>query len=247
MQMTTDARAWLDATVRRILARHPLGDMERGGITYEIMSHLHAAGEARASAAGRAEVTRGDLEAALAEAGGEERLAEAFVRPLAKPVERVLFWRRAGALAIDAFLLGIALLFVHTGIEYALEYAGVAVDTDAEGPGPLWMPFLPWGNHDASLPLVFQLLFTAASAALILGYFAWFEAREGRTPGKRALELRVMRADGAPMGYRESVVRNLAKLSPQLLVLDTAVMLLAFQKDKQRVSDRIAGTIVVRV
>jgi hypothetical protein len=45
MQMTTDARAWLDATVRRILARHPLGDAERAGITYELMSHLHAAGE----------------------------------------------------------------------------------------------------------------------------------------------------------------------------------------------------------
>lgn len=81
MQMTTEARAWLDATVRRILAHHHLGDAERAGITYELMSHLHAAGEARATALGHAEVTREDLEAALAEAGGEGKLAEAFVRP----------------------------------------------------------------------------------------------------------------------------------------------------------------------
>lgn len=71
MQMTTEARAWLDATVRSILARHPLGDPERAGITYELMSHLHAAGEARAAAAGRSEVAREDLDAAVAEAGGK--------------------------------------------------------------------------------------------------------------------------------------------------------------------------------
>ena len=83
MQMTTEARTWLDSTVRRILARHPLGDAERAGITYELMSHLHAAGEARATAAGRSEVAREDLEAALLEAGGENGLAAAFVEPLA--------------------------------------------------------------------------------------------------------------------------------------------------------------------
>src|SRR5688500_17451826 len=49
MQMTTDARVWLAAAVRRILARSPLGDAERAGITYELMSHLHAAGEAQAA------------------------------------------------------------------------------------------------------------------------------------------------------------------------------------------------------
>ncbi len=120
MQMTTDARAWLDATVRRILARHPLGDAERAGITYELMSHLHAAGEARSTAAGRSEVTREDLEAALAEAGGDDGLATAFTQPLAKPVERVLFGRRLGAFAIDALLLGIVLEFVHSMLVFLL-------------------------------------------------------------------------------------------------------------------------------
>src|SRR5439155_1283568 len=104
MQMTTEARTWLDSTVRRILARHPLGDAERTGITYELMSHLHAAGEARATAAGRSEVAREDLEAALLEAGGESGLAAAFVEPLAKPVERVLFGRRLGAYVIDMII-----------------------------------------------------------------------------------------------------------------------------------------------
>src|SRR5262245_18266006 len=107
MQMTTEARTWLDATVRRILARHPLGDEERSGVTYELMSHLHGAGEAHATAAGRSEVAKEDLQAAYAESGGEEGLAAAFVAPLAKQIQPVLFWRRVGAFAVDGLLAGV--------------------------------------------------------------------------------------------------------------------------------------------
>ncbi|MEA3201208.1 MAG: hypothetical protein QOE90_2636 [Thermoplasmata archaeon] len=246
MQMTIEARAWLDAMVRRILARHALGDAERAGITYELMSHLHAAGEARATAAGRPEVTREDLEAALAEAGGEEKLAVAFVQPLAKPVERVLFWRRAGAFALDVLVLGIALSFLHTFLEKVLMtfYPGwVGVPTpDAEG---LWGLF-PWGFHGTQWPLAVQLVIAVASGVAVLGYFTLTEAHDGRTLGKRALAIRVMRADGQPMTPRDALVRNLAKLQPFVLILDVIIMVLAFPKEKQRVSDRIADTIVVR-
>src|SRR5256885_15433735 len=107
MQMTTEARTWLDSTVRRILARHPLGDAERTGITYELMSHLHAAGEARATAAGRSEVAREDLEAALLEAGGGDGLAAAVVEPPAKAGGGGLFCRGVGA---DVVGMGIVVI-----------------------------------------------------------------------------------------------------------------------------------------
>jgi uncharacterized RDD family membrane protein YckC len=245
MQMTTDARAWLAATVRRILARHPLGDAERAGITYELMSHLHAAGEARATAAGRSEVTRDDLEAALADAGGDEGLAAAFVQPLAKPVERVLFGRRLGAFAIDALLLGIVLIFVHGLLEFLLEplIGGMGA---ASPPVTFWWRLLPWGYHDPTMAVALQAVIAIASAVTVLGYFTWFEAHAGRSPGKRALELRVVRVDGRPMTYREAFIRNLVKVVPLLLLLDTVIMLLAFGDDKQRVSDKIAETVVVR-
>lgn len=244
MQMTTEARAWLDATVRRILARHPLGDPERAGITYELMSHLHAAGEERASSAGRSEVTREDLEHALAASGGEAGLASAFVQPLAKPLERILFGRRVGALAIDVLLLGIAVSFVHGGLTVLLAPIMGGSGTPS-GFGRLdW--FLPWGHHDHMLSLGLQAIIAVASAAIVLLYFTWFEGHEGRTPGKRALELRVVRVDGHPMTYGVALIRNLVKLSPPLLLLDTVIMLVAFPDAKQRVSDKIAETIVVR-
>jgi uncharacterized RDD family membrane protein YckC len=109
----------------------------------------------------------------------------------------------------------------------------------------LWGLF-PWGFHGHDIPIALQALIAIASAVAVMGYFTWFEANEGRSLGKRALELRVLRLDGQPMTYREAFVRNLVKLQPFLLVLDTLIMLLAFPKEKQRVSDRIAGTIVVR-
>ena len=242
MQMTPDARAWLDATVRRILARHPLGDAERAGITYELMSHLHAAAEARATAAGGTHVTPEHLEAALVEAGGESALAAAFVQPLARPLERVLLARRLGAFAVDALLLGIALSFVHGTLTYflrSLVHGAPPPDLSLE-----W--FVPWGFHDATLPAALQGIIAGASSATVLGYFTWFEAKEGRSLGKRALELRVMRVDGRPMTYRESFLRNLVKLAPLFLALDTLIMLLFFREEKQRVSDKVAETIVVR-
>lgn len=243
MQMTTEARAWLDTTVRRILARHPLGDPERAGVTYELMSHLHAAGEACASAAGRGEVTREDLQAALLDAGGEAGLAAAFVQPLAKPLVRVLFARRLGAFAIDALLLGIALTFVHGVLAYFLQPVLGGMEPPAD---PLRIGWLsPWGYHPmVALPL--QAIIALASAALVLGYFTWTEAHDGRSLGKRVLDLRVVRVDGQPMTAQEALLRNLAKVIPPVLAADTLIMLLAFAQDKQRVSDRVADTLVVR-
>lgn len=248
MQMTTDARTWLDGTVRRILARHPLGAPERAGITYELMSHLHAAGEARAKAAGRAEVEREDLEAALADAGGDAGLAAAFVQPLARPVERVFFARRLGAYLVDMVIVFLGIGLVHWALEYALTaHMGIPVDANTEaGTIPTWTKFFPWGFHDPGLSVVFQALFALLSGAVVLGYFAVLEATDGRTFGKRALGLQVMRVDGAPVTSREAVLRNLVKLSPPILALDTVIMLFAFSKEKQRVSDRVAKTIVVR-
>src|SRR6266508_2150536 len=109
-----------------------------------------------------------------------------------------------------------------------------------------WWQFMPWGYHDPALPLALQVVIAGASAVPVLGYFTWFEAHEGRTPGKRALELRVTRLDGRPVTYRESVFRNLIQVALPLLFLDTLIMLIAFGDDKQRASDKIAETVVVR-
>ncbi|WP_419948383.1 stage II sporulation protein M [Candidatus Palauibacter sp.] len=81
------------------------------------------------------------------------------------------------------------------------------------------------------------------------GYFLCFEAVwDGRTPGKRALGLRVLHAGGEPLSFQGSVLRNLIRvvdLQPGLTGMAGAATIL-FNRRAQRLGDLVAGTIVVR-
>ena len=81
------------------------------------------------------------------------------------------------------------------------------------------------------------------------GYFLLFEGyREGRTPGKRLMGLRVLHSGGQPLSLRGAVVRNLLRavdLQPALTgVVGGACMMLG--RRTQRLGDLAADTIVVR-
>ena len=81
------------------------------------------------------------------------------------------------------------------------------------------------------------------------GYFLCFEAVwDGRTPGKRALGLRVLHAGGEPLSFQGSVLRNLIRvvdLQPAITGMAGAATIL-FNRRAQRLGDLVAGTIVVR-
>jgi uncharacterized RDD family membrane protein YckC len=82
-----------------------------------------------------------------------------------------------------------------------------------------------------------------------LGYDLAFETlASGRTPGKRAAGLRVVRLRGEPVGFMASAVRNLLRLidmQPGILYAVGAVTIL-FSRRNQRLGDLAAGTLVVR-
>jgi uncharacterized RDD family membrane protein YckC len=79
-------------------------------------------------------------------------------------------------------------------------------------------------------------------------YDVMFEVRAGgRTPGKRALGLRVVMADGGAIGLRSSAVRNLLRLVEGLpLSYVPAIVSILVTRDNQRLGDLAAGTVVVR-
>ncbi len=71
----------------------------------------------------------------------------------------------------------------------------------------------------------------------------------GRTPGKAAMGLRVVRDDGGPIGFRQALVRGLSgafleKPGITFFVLPVVVSLL--QPRGKRVGDLLAGTVVVQ-
>ncbi len=79
------------------------------------------------------------------------------------------------------------------------------------------------------------------------GYYVYFEtAGDGRSPGKRALALRVVKEGGFPIGFIDSVLRNLlrgADFLPVGYVL--GVLTMAGDARFRRIGDRVAGTLVV--
>ena len=76
-------------------------------------------------------------------------------------------------------------------------------------------------------------------------YFIVFEAIwQGQTPGKRVAEIRVIEANGQPLGWAGAIIRNLLRMVDQILFLGLLIML--FDKNERRLGDMAAGTIVIR-
>jgi uncharacterized RDD family membrane protein YckC len=93
---------------------------------------------------------------------------------------------------------------------------------------------------------------TAILIALVfLIFFGWFIIFEiwwsGRTPGKRALGLRVLRDGGFPIDPGAAVIRNLIRIVEVALGFYTLSAVSALvSKENKRLGDLAAGTIVVR-
>ncbi|HEY4441221.1 MAG TPA: RDD family protein [Candidatus Elarobacter sp.] len=102
--------------------------------------------------------------------------------------------------------------------------------------------------HGANAGAWITALFVFAMFVVFIGWFIAFELWwSGRTPGKRALGLRVVRDGGFPIDAGAAVVRNLVRLVELgfgLYALSAISALIS--KENKRLGDFAAGTIVVR-
>ena len=71
-----------------------------------------------------------------------------------------------------------------------------------------------WGAGNFRL---FSLYSVAPSTMLMLFYYVYLVRRYGGTPGKLLAGIRIRRVDGAPIGYREAVLRYLPEFVLGLL------------------------------
>ena len=96
-------------------------------------------------------------------------------------------------------------------------------------------------NGDAGVGLMLLLYFF-----ITWGYDIFFEVWGGGTLGKRALGLRVMHANGTPVGLRSSVIRNILR-SVDFLPMFYALGLISLMLSQkfQRLGDILGGTVVV--
>jgi len=91
-------------------------------------------------------------------------------------------------------------------------------------------------------------IFITAQFVITWGWHIYFETRhQGRTPGKRALRLRVVDARGLPVSLYQSLVRNITRVldfAPAFYGLAAIVSLVS--PARRRLGDIVADTIVIR-
>ncbi len=109
------------------------------------------------------------------------------------------------------------------------------------------LPLLASRIGGAASSVLFPLV-TLAVFATTWGYFALFEAlRDGQTPGKRWMGIRVIRDTGHAVTLREAAIRNVLRLAdflPPPYV--TGILCVALHAQGKRLGDMVAGTVVVR-
>ena len=83
--------------------------------------------------------------------------------------------------------------------------------------------------------------------AIALAYYIVLEGRFGATLGKRAIGLKVVKAEGGgPIDWQASIVRNLLRLVDGIFFYLVGAIIVWTSNKKQRLGDKVAATVLVR-
>ena len=83
--------------------------------------------------------------------------------------------------------------------------------------------------------------------AIGVGYYIVLEAQSGATLGKRVMGLRVVKLEGGgPIDWQASLSRNLLRLIDGFFFYLVGAIIVWSSDKKQRLGDKVAGTVVVR-
>jgi len=80
-------------------------------------------------------------------------------------------------------------------------------------------------------------------------YFTILEGRYGQTVGKIVLKLKVLKADGSPINYKDAAIRTILRIIdviPFIVPYLLGAIFIWSSETKQRLGDRIARTVVVQ-
>ncbi len=162
--------------------------------------------------------------------------------PVAGPTTRMLAYAIDLVAIVALEIAVIAALFAATPL---LEWLASQLP-DPNAPAPVTPQDVP----EALEPLLLLLAaFLLLQLAVEWGYFIVLETTTGgRSLGKAALGLRVVRDGGLPISLRDSLVRNLLRAA-DMLPANYVVGLVAMVVSEQgkRLGDVAAGTVVVRL
>jgi len=160
-------------------------------------------------------------------------------------MERSVDVRTGEAVSIRYELAGLGSRFLAVAIDTVAQVLIVVVISIALGlAGTAIERTLPRTNLGPWIVAIW----VAVLFVVTIGWFIVFEIWwSGRTPGKRAIGIRVLRDGGLPIDAGAAVIRNLVRLVEMLLVAYAAsAASTLLSKENKRLGDFAAGTIVVR-
>jgi uncharacterized RDD family membrane protein YckC len=128
---------------------------------------------------------------------------------------------RAIAFAVDAALINLVAILVGVVVALVLSLLPASPDRDK----------------------VLAVIGAAAFTLWTIGYFVAFWTTTGQTPGNRALQIKVVRADGSRLLPRHAIARLFGLLLSMPLLLGFIPIL--FTERRRAFYDWIAGTVVI--
>jgi uncharacterized RDD family membrane protein YckC len=91
-----------------------------------------------------------------------------------------------------------------------------------------------------------SLAVSGLSLLIFVGYYTYFEGTTGQTIGKKIVNIKVVKENGKPMTYMDSLVRTILRVVDGIgFYLIGFIVILASEK-KQRIGDMAARTLVVK-
>ena len=229
MEINEEARKLLENKVKRILNEIDVPESQRIEIRKELISNYTDASIMNARSRGVSSAEKNDVESAFESSESPDEIASMYMTSYVNSLHRAGIISRSIAYVIDVIIISIFTVIA------ALPFILLRFVLD------------PPHNEIHMVPtfLQFFYIFVIANMTIIFTYFVICEGFFGYTPGKRLLGIKVLRADGKKASYPEAMIRSVPKLFIVAIIADALLMILLYRKDRQRLFDRIAGTIVI--
>jgi uncharacterized RDD family membrane protein YckC len=162
---------------------------------------------------------------------GEPQEPAAYQGSQAPPLQYKSVGIRFVAILIDSIIIGII------GSIVTLPLGAMTAVSVNQETGAISIPTVYWTAVIIELVIAFL-------------YFTILEGRYGQTVGKIALKLKVLKEDGSPINYGDAAIRTILRVVDEIPFIVPYLLgaILIWSSDrKQRLGDRVAHTVVVRV
>jgi uncharacterized RDD family membrane protein YckC len=142
------------------------------------------------------------------------------------------FWRRLFAFMLDNVII------------YLLAFTVFIIGMFALGASSGLHGIRPGGGHMLATILRIAILFNILYMFMCMAYFTYFIGICGKTPGKMAFGLKVVRLTGEPLTFGAAFLRWIGYFLSSL-PLNLGFIWIAFDEKKQGFHDKLAGTVVI--